>query len=59
MVVPDTNIIIDFLIGKEKVIQAVNRYSSSELAITFVNQYELLKCTGREDIGKPIEGLKD
>lgn len=58
MVVLDTNVVIDYLIGKKNVISAVDKYSSWELAITFVNQYELLKYHKRKEIEKPIEGLK-
>lgn len=58
MVVLDTNIVIDYLIGKENVVKAVNQYLSEELAITFVNQYELLKYSNRKTIEKSIEELR-
>ncbi len=41
MVVLDTNIIIDYLIGKENIVKEVDSYNKDELAITFVNEYEL------------------
>lgn len=57
MVVLDTNVIIDFLQGKEKVVAAVNKYIPSELATTFVNKYEMLKYENRERFEKAFENL--
>jgi predicted nucleic acid-binding protein len=57
MVILDTSVIVDFLLGKHKIVEAVNRYQSFELATTFVNIYELLKYKGRTYLEKPIENL--
>ncbi len=57
MVVLDTNMIIDFLEGKEKVVAAVAKYPAAELAMTFVNKYELLKYQKRERLEAAIENL--
>lgn len=57
MVVLDTNVIIDFLKGKAKAVAAVNQYQSSELAITFVNRYELLKYKHREQLEPAMANL--
>ena len=57
MVILDTNIIIDFLKGRERVITELNRYPASELAITFVNHYELLKYRNRERLDAALENL--
>lgn len=54
MVVLDTSIVIDYLEGKRTVVEAVDKYSkSSEVAITFITEYELLKYKG-EKIGRTI-----
>ncbi len=58
MVVLDTNVIIDFLEGREKVAEVVGRYKSSELATTFVNQYELLKYRTRSRMEESLKNLK-
>ncbi len=57
MVILDTNVIIDFLNGKEEVIQAVNRYSNVELATTFVNRYELLKYKKEQKLQTALQNL--
>lgn len=57
LVVLDTNIIIDFLLGKEKIINLVDRYSGDELAMTFVNQYELLKYKSQRILDEAIQNL--
>ncbi|MCL4379255.1 MAG: type II toxin-antitoxin system VapC family toxin [Candidatus Marsarchaeota archaeon] len=57
MVVLDTNVIIDFLEGKEKVVAAINKHAPSELATTFVNQYELLKHSSKERSEEPLSNL--
>ena len=57
MVVLDTNVIIDFLEGKEKVVASVEKYPPSELATTFVNRYELLKYKNRERLEEAFENL--
>jgi predicted nucleic acid-binding protein len=57
MVVLDTNVIIDFLEGKEKVVAAVLKYPPSELATTFINRYEMLKYKERERVETPFENL--
>lgn len=57
MVVLDTNIIIDYLIGKEKIVSLINRFAGNELATTFVNKYELLKYKNRRILDEVIENL--
>jgi len=57
MVVLDTNVIIDFLEGKEKVIAVVSRYAPSELATTYINRYEMLKYKDREHFSTAFENL--
>ena len=57
MVVLDTNVIIGFLRGKTDVVEALNKYDPSELATTFVNQYELLKYMPRRELEKSIKNL--
>lgn len=57
MVVLDTNIIIDFLDGKPSVVEALKRYDSSELATTFVNQYELLNYKPRSKLEDSLKNL--
>jgi len=57
MVVLDTNVIIDFLEGKENVVAAVSKYLPAELSMTFVNKYELLKYKQRERLEEAIENL--
>jgi predicted nucleic acid-binding protein len=57
MVVLDTNVLIDFLMGKEKVVAAVSKYAPSELATTFINEYEMLKYENREGFEKAFENL--
>lgn len=57
MVVLDTNVIIDFLEGKERIVAAIKKYPSIELATTFVNQYELLKYAGRKGFEEALENL--
>jgi predicted nucleic acid-binding protein len=58
MVVLDTNVIIDFLDGKEKVVSAVSGYIASELSMTFVNEYELLKYHRRGKLEEALENLR-
>lgn len=58
MVVLDTNVIIDYLIGKEKIVKLVNTFPGDELSMTFVNQYELLKYKNRKTLKEAIENLR-
>ncbi len=58
LVVLDTNVIIDYLIGKEDVVKEVNSYRKGDLSTTFVNQYELLKNTSRKIMEDVIQNLR-
>ncbi|MDE1868358.1 MAG: type II toxin-antitoxin system VapC family toxin [Candidatus Micrarchaeota archaeon] len=57
MVVLDTNVIIDFLEGKENIVAEVSKYPPSELSMTFVNEYELLKYKNRERLEPALQNL--
>lgn len=57
MVVIDTNVIIDFLEGKEEVAAVLERFPKDELATTFVNKYELLKYKKSDAIQTAIKNL--
>lgn len=43
MTIFDTNIVIDYLKGDKKAVDTVNKYSPDGIAITFINEYELLR----------------
>ena len=58
MVVLDTNVIIDYLIGKEDVVREVDSYRKDDLSITFVNEYELLKNTNRKIMEDVVQNLR-
>ncbi len=58
MVVLDTNVIIDYLIGKEEVVREVNIYRKNDLSTTFVNEYELLKNASRKIMEDVIQNLR-
>ena len=58
MVVLDTNVIIDYLIGKEDAVREVNNYRKSDLSTTFVNEYELLKNTSKKIMEDAIQNLR-
>ena len=57
MVVIDTNVIIDFLEGKEAVAAVLERFPKDELVTTFVNKYELLKYKRSDAIQAAIKNL--
>ena len=57
MVVIDTNVIIDFLEGKEKVVAVLESFPKDEIATTFVNKYELLKYKRSDTIQAAIKNL--
>jgi len=57
-VVLDTNVIIDYLIGKEDVVREINSYRKDELSTTFVNVYELLKNASRKIMEDVIQNLR-
>lgn len=57
MVVLDTDVIIDYLLGRDRVVAAVNAYAPSELSTTFINQYELLKYEGRRYLDEAMDNL--
>ncbi|MDA8055949.1 MAG: type II toxin-antitoxin system VapC family toxin [Thermoplasmatales archaeon] len=57
MVVLDTNVIIDYLLGKSDVVQIIETFPSNELCMTFVNEFELLKHKNRKELEEPIENL--
>lgn len=57
MVVIDTNVIIDFLEGKEKVVAVLESFPKDEIATTFVNKYELLKYKRSDNIQAAIKNL--
>ena len=58
LVVLDTNVIIDYLIGKEDAVREVNSYRKNDLSTTFVNEYELLKNTNRKIMEDVIQNLR-
>ena len=58
LVVLDTNVIIDYLIGKEDVVMEVNSYRKNDLSTTFVNEYELLKNVSRKIMEDVIQNLR-
>ncbi|MFG1555235.1 MAG: type II toxin-antitoxin system VapC family toxin [Thermoplasmataceae archaeon] len=58
LVVLDTNVIIDYLIGKEDVVREINSYRKDELSTTFVNVYELLKNASRKIMEDVIQNLR-
>ena len=58
LVVLDTNVIIDYLIGKEDVVREVNSYRKDDLSTTFVNEYELLKNASRKIMEDVIQNLR-
>ena len=58
LVVLDTNVIIDYLIGKEDVVREINSYRKDELSTTFVNVYELLKNATRKIMEDVIQNLR-
>ena len=58
MVVLDTNVIIDYIIGKEDVVREVNSYRKNDLSTTFVNEYELLKNSRRKIMEEVIQNLR-
>ncbi len=58
MVVLDTNVVIDYLIGKENIVKIVDSYAEDELSITFVNEYELLKHNRRRNLENAIRNLR-
>ena len=58
MVVLDTNVVIDYLIGKENIVWEVDSYNKDELSITFVNEYELLKHKNRGILEDAVQNLK-
>ncbi len=48
MIVLDTNIVIEYLKGNEKVIKIVDEYSEKDnLSITYISKYELLKYSSK------------
>ncbi len=58
MVVLDTNVIIDYLIGKKDAVREVNSYRKNDLSTTFVNEYELLKNASRKIMEDAIQNLR-
>lgn len=58
MVVLDTNVIIDYLVGKYNIVKVVDSFNRDELCITFVNEYELLKHKKRKILEDAIRNLK-
>ncbi len=58
MVVLDTNVIIDYLIGKEDIVREVDSHRKDDLSITFVNEYELLKNTNRKIMEDVVRNLR-
>ena len=53
----DTNIVIDYLKGNKRAIDIVNRYSPDGIALTFINEYELLRYGEVEQIENVFETL--
>lgn len=53
----DTNIVIDYLKGNKKAIDMVNKYSPEGIALTFINEYELLRYGEIEQIENVFETL--
>ena len=58
MVVLDTNVIIDYLTGKDNIVKVVDSFNRDELCTTFVNEYELLKHKNRRVLEDAIRNLK-
>ena len=58
LVVLDTNVIIDYLIGKKDAVREVNSYRKNDLSTTFVNEYELLKNASRKIMEDAIQNLR-
>jgi len=50
MVVLGTNVIIDYLLGKNDVVQFIDTFPANELCMTFVNEFELLKHKNRKEL---------
>lgn len=57
MTVFDTNIVIDYLKGSKKAIDTINKYSPDGIALTFINEYELLRYGEVEQIENVFETL--
>ena len=53
----DTNIVIDYLKGNKKAVDTVKKYSPEGIAITFINEYELLRYGEIEKIENVFETL--
>lgn len=53
----DTNIVIDYLKGNKKAIETVKKYSPDGIALTFINEYELLRYGEIELIENVFETL--
>jgi len=50
MIVIDTNVVIEYLKGNERIIQAVNEYSKNHgIGITYISEYELLKYSDKKN----------
>lgn len=58
LVVLDTHVIIDYLIGKEDAVREVNSNRKNDLSTTFVNEYELLKNASRKIMEDVIQNLR-
>lgn len=58
MVLLDTNVIIDYLLGKEKIVKLVNTFPDDELSMAFVNEYELLKYKNKRTLDEAIRNLR-
>ncbi len=57
MTVFDTNIIIEYLKGNKKAVDAIKKYSPEGIAVTFINEYELLRYGETERIENVFETL--
>ena len=57
MVVLDTNIILDYLLGKKEVVDFVDNFPEDELSTTFVNVYELMKYKSGGVLDDVIQNL--
>jgi predicted nucleic acid-binding protein len=53
----DTNIVIDYLKGNKKAIDTIQKYSPDGIAVTFINEYELLRYGEVEQIENVFETL--
>jgi len=50
MIVIDTNVVIEYLKGNERIIQTVNEYSKNHgIGITYISEYELLKYSDKKN----------